>query len=62
MRNNIRKHRRMLGLTQRDLCDILGWKLRRLQSYERGDRMPSVLDALDLSEALSVDVEDLFGK
>lgn len=60
MENYIRKYRRMLALTQKDLCDILGWKLRRLQSYERGDRMPSVLDALDLAEALLTEVESLF--
>jgi transcriptional regulator with XRE-family HTH domain len=60
MKNHIRKHRNKLGLTQKDLCEILGWTIRRLQSYERGVRMPSVYDALVLAEALCVAVDDLF--
>lgn len=60
MNNHIRKYRNKLGLTQEALCDILGWKARRLQSYERGVRMPSVYDALVLAEELCVAVEDLF--
>ena len=60
MRNNIRQYRKAMRLTQKELCDILGWKLRRLQTYEQGSRMPSILDALELSEALGVYVDNLF--
>ena len=52
--------RKELRLTQQQLADKLGWTLRRLTSYERYERIPSVKDALLIAEALNTTVEDLW--
>ena len=58
--HNITERRNKLGLTQKQLADLLGWTLRKLTSYERNERIPPLPEALELANALKTKVEDLF--
>lgn len=59
-RNNIGKLRQYHNLTQKQLADKLGWSLRKLTSYERGERIPPVTEAWALSETLGFEIFDLW--
>ena len=58
--NTIGTARASVGLTQQQLADILGWTLRKLTSYERGERVPPLSEALRLATVLGVPVEGLW--
>lgn len=57
--NNIAYYRNNKGYTQKQLCERLGWKLRKLQSYEQGVRNISALDAIRLADELGTTVIDM---
>ena len=59
MQNNIKHYRTKAGYTQKSLCEKLGWKIRKLQSYEQGVRNPPVIDAIILADALNTSVYNL---
>lgn len=54
--NHIGKIRQEKGFTQKQLADKLEWSLRKLTSYERGERVPPLTEALLLAEALDTNV------
>ena len=56
---HIKELRKGKGLTQQQLADMLGWKLRRLQSYENMTRWPKTIDLCELCVALSCQLNDL---
>lgn len=58
--NNIGKYRQYMNLTQKQLADKLGWTLRKLTSYERGERVPPVTEAWALAETLGFEIFDLW--
>lgn len=58
--NRIGECRREQGLTQQQLADGLGWSLRKLTSYERGERVPPLTEAVQLATALEVTIDDLW--
>lgn len=58
--NHIGEFRQYKNLTQKQLADKLGWSLRKLTSYERGERIPPVTEAWALSEALGFEIFDLW--
>lgn len=58
--NNIGKCRQCCNLTQKQLADKLGWTLRKLTSYERGERIPPLTEAWMIVEALGADFYDLW--
>lgn len=58
--NSIGEQRREQGLTQQQLADGLGWTLRKLTSYERGERIPPLTEAVQLATALEVTIDDLW--
>lgn len=58
--NNIGKCRQHCNLTQKQLADKLGWTLRKLTSYERGERIPPVTEAWALAETLGFEIVDLW--
>lgn len=60
LKNVIGSKRSERGLTQQQLADRLGWSLRKLTSYERGERVPSVVDALQIAKSLNAKIEDLW--
>ena len=59
-RNHIGKWRQYRKLTQKQLAEKLGWSLRKLTSYERGERIPPLTEAWMLIEALGADFYDLW--
>lgn len=59
-RNYIGKWRQYKKLTQKQLAEKLGWSLRKLTSYERGERIPPLTEAWMLIEALGADFYDLW--
>ena len=60
IKNVIGSKRSERGLTQQQLADMLGWTLRKLTSYERGERVPPLSEALRLATVLGVPVEGLW--
>ena len=60
LKHHITDKRKALGLTQQQLADKLGWKLRKLTTYERSERLPQIPDALELAKALNTTVEELW--
>ena len=58
--NHIGKIRKKRGYTQKQLADRLGWTLRKLTSYERGERVPPLTEALMIAETLESSVYDLW--
>lgn len=59
-RNCIGEWRQYNKLTQKQLAEKLGWSLRKLTSYERGERVPPLTEAWMLIEALGADFYDLW--
>ena len=60
VRNHVRKHRRLLDLTQEQLADRVDVTRQTIVSIEKGKYTPSVALALNLAAVLGVRVEDLF--
>lgn len=60
IRNRVRRHRQLHGLTQQDVADRVGVTRQTILSIEKGKYTPSVALALHLAEVFSVRVEDLF--
>lgn len=58
-KNNIAYYRHKKGYTQQQLCDKLGWKKRKLQSYEQGVRNISAIDAIILADELGTTVIEM---
>ncbi|MBL8871313.1 MAG: helix-turn-helix transcriptional regulator [Planctomycetaceae bacterium] len=58
--NQLRHFRRLADITQQELADRIGVTRQTILSIEKGKYTPSVALALQLAEALSVRVEDLF--
>ena len=56
----LKKRREELHLTQQQVAEKAGMPLRTYQSYELGVRIPNVISAIKLSEALNSDVTKLF--
>ena len=57
--NNIMKLRRSKGITRKQLADTLGWKVRRLESYERGERGMRIPEIAMIAKALDTDITTL---
>ena len=60
IRNLVRRHRVMGGLTQQELADRVGVTRQTILSIEKGKYTPSVALALGLAEVFDVNVETLF--
>ena len=58
--NNLKKRREELNLTQKQVADNAQIGLRLYQYYECENRVPSVLIAIKLADALKSTVEKLF--
>ncbi len=54
--SQIRKRRRLLGLTQTQLGNLVGIRFQQIQKYETGDNRVNAQRLWQLSEALGVDV------
>lgn len=59
MPNRIKELRKKKNLTQTDLAKIVGVSLKTLQNWERGDNEMNLKSAIELSEALEVEVKEL---
>ncbi len=60
IRNLVRQHRMMSGMTQQELADRLEVTRQTILSIEKGKYTPSVALALCLAEVFDVGVETLF--
>lgn len=58
--NNLKKRRKELKLTQKQVADTLDMNIRLYQYYEADRREPSVRTAMRIAEALKTTVEKLF--
>lgn len=60
MKNNLKKHREKLGLTQKDVAKQLEMSVRGYQNYELELRVPDVYQAQKIAKILKTDVKRLF--
>lgn len=59
--NQIQRYRNKRGLSQKEVALLLGQETQaHLSHWERGSRLPSLVDALKLSAAIGCPVEILF--
>lgn len=56
----IRKYRKLLGLTQQDLADKTGISLMSIRRYESGEREPKAITLSVIAQALGVNIRVLF--
>lgn len=59
-KNKIFEFRTKKGLTQRQLAEVLSTPYQQFQRWEKGERVPSVYNALSIAYALETTVEELF--
>ena len=59
---NIKKYRRMVGITQERLSEAIGVSPETLSRYERGTRSPRLRDLEKIAKALGVTLTDLIGE
>jgi DNA-binding XRE family transcriptional regulator len=58
--NQIENIRTSLGLSRQELADLVGVHYQTIGYLERGEYSPSLVLALRISQALSVEVSELF--
>jgi putative transcriptional regulator len=58
--NRLKEVRKALGLTQEEVAKRMGWSKQRYNTVERNKKVPSILLALKLANALECDVGDIF--
>jgi len=56
---NIKKYRKLKGLTQKELADKLGIKQQSVAQYERTGRLPKLATILYIADALDVPLSNL---
>ena len=60
MRNDVRRRRECLGLSQAALADRLGVSRQTVNAIETGRYLPSLPLAFELASCFGVRIEDLF--
>ena len=60
--NNLRKLRKMAGLTQKDIADMLNIHTSTVTKYERDDREPDLDTLCRLADVLEITVDELLGR
>ena len=58
--NKLSYYRRLRGISQKQLADLIGVTPGTISHYESGRRLPNIQMALKLAQILEVSVEDLF--
>ncbi len=58
--NRLKEVREGLGLTQEEVAKRMGWSKQRYNTVERNKKVPSILLALKLANALECDVNDIY--
>lgn len=58
---NIKKHRKALGMTQKELAELVGLKQYMIAKYESGERTPIVARIEKISDILKISTDELLG-
>lgn len=58
--NRLRKHRRILGLTQKEVADKLGLKEKQVSRWECGETIPEFKNLLKLGLFYKALIEELY--
>ena len=56
----VRKERKLAGLTQEQLADIVGVRRETIMRLEKAQYNPSLKLAIDISRAVKAPIEDIF--
>lgn len=59
-KNNLKKRREELSLTQKQVAELVGIHWQLYQKYEYGEKLPNVARAIQIARALDTKVEELF--
>lgn len=60
MPNTLREHRQRLGMTQKQVAELLETDPDWISHWEGGDALPSLISSIKLSVLYRVPVQDLF--
>lgn len=60
--NLIRMHRMRMGLSQKDMAQLIGVSFQQVQKYESGDNRISATRLIQISKALNVSISELMGE
>ena len=61
MNNRLKEIRKQLGLTQKEVATLLGFKSEdRISHWEKGQAMPSIINLFKLSDIYKVSPRDLY--
>ena len=55
----LKEARKRVGISQKELADMIGYKVGTISKYEQGDRLPPYDTLLELSESLKCPLSDL---
>lgn len=58
--NNLREHRKRLGLTQKQVAESLETDPDWISHWENGDALPNLISAMRLSKLYKTPLDDLF--
>ncbi len=61
LNDRIKNRRKELGLTQKELADILSISDKTVSRWESGNQMPDAILLPDLAQALNITINDLYG-
>lgn len=59
---NLALYRKLNGLTQSELAEVIGYSNKSVSKWERGDGTPDILILIVLSEIYGVTVSELIGQ
>lgn len=59
---NIKKYRKIRGLTQKELAELCGLATGTIQQYELGKRTPNINTIIEISKKLEVTVDNLMSQ
>lgn len=61
LNDRIKNRRKELGLTQKELADVLSISDKTVSRWESGNQMPDAILLPDLAQALNITINDLYG-
>lgn len=59
--DNIKKYRSEMGLTQKDLADVIGVTVGAVSKWENGSNVPDILTMMDLANLFNISMDQLVG-
>ncbi len=59
--DNIKKHRKEMGLTQEGLADAIGVIIGAVSKWEKGANVPDIITMMELANFFNISLDELVG-